>query len=125
MFLSKKKKIMHTSVNPKFSIYKNGMLGVLHYTDMLALYPKHIFLHHLFNVISFFSGIAPSIYTQGLKQYPCSYCGKIFYWRSHLTRHERIHTGEKPYSCERCGLSFTCKHHLKNHSAFSCFPKTE
>ena len=37
--------------------------------------------------------------SQSLK---CSYCAKIFKYRSDLERHERIDTGAKPFSCSLC-----------------------
>ncbi|CAD7689296.1 unnamed protein product [Nyctereutes procyonoides] len=34
-------------------------------------------------------------------------CGRGFNDRSHLSRHQRTHTGENPYVCRECGRGFT------------------
>ncbi|XP_044278600.1 zinc finger protein 436-like isoform X7 [Varanus komodoensis] len=49
------------------------------------------------------------------KRYTCKECGKSFSQKTHITCHQRTHTGEKPYHCPQCGKSFSQKIHLTRH----------
>ncbi|XP_060656944.1 zinc finger protein OZF-like [Drosophila nasuta] len=49
------------------------------------------------------------------KNYPCTYCDRIFNQPSLCKQHELIHTGEKPHECENCGRHFRQKAALRTH----------
>ncbi|XP_019333404.1 zinc finger protein 250-like isoform X5 [Alligator mississippiensis] len=57
-----------------------------------------------------------SIHT-GEKFHACPDCGKSFRLRHYLTLHQRIHTGEKPYTCPECKKSFRLRYDLTRHQS--------
>nr|XP_019612023.1 PREDICTED: zinc finger protein 500 [Rhinolophus sinicus]XP_019612024.1 PREDICTED: zinc finger protein 500 [Rhinolophus sinicus]XP_019612025.1 PREDICTED: zinc finger protein 500 [Rhinolophus sinicus]XP_019612026.1 PREDICTED: zinc finger protein 500 [Rhinolophus sinicus] len=51
----------------------------------------------------------------GERPYQCLVCGKGFSDRSNFSAHQRIHTGEKPYRCAECGKRFSQSSSLVTH----------
>ena len=47
--------------------------------------------------------------------FQCSTCQKSFTQKSHLTVHQRIHSGAKPHMCSICGKQFSVKSNMKKH----------
>ncbi|GBM43234.1 Zinc finger protein 45 [Araneus ventricosus] len=52
------------------------------------------------------------------KQYRCTFCAKVFNYKSKYEEHMRVHTGERPFKCSLCPKLFKCKKSLKYHSEF-------
>ncbi|GBN39870.1 Histone-lysine N-methyltransferase PRDM9 [Araneus ventricosus] len=55
------------------------------------------------------------------KPHVCGVCGKGFFYRGNLKRHEMIHNPENPHTCDVCGKTFNSKGHLRSHN-FTHFP---
>ncbi|CAG2239049.1 KRAB [Mytilus edulis] len=49
------------------------------------------------------------------KNVSCEYCGKLFWCKSELDKHLRVHTNERPYLCHICSSSFKTAGNLRNH----------
>eukprot|EP00049_Salpingoeca_infusionum_P016035 m.321427 g.321427 ORF g.321427 m.321427 type:complete len:640 (+) comp15996_c1_seq27:294-2213(+) len=48
-------------------------------------------------------------------KHTCSFCGKRFSTQAHVTRHERVHTGEQPFPCPHCPKRFNQQGNLNVH----------
>lgn len=49
------------------------------------------------------------------KTFKCNVCGKAFKRKSHLTRHQILHTGQKPFACQLCDERFTRSENRARH----------
>lgn len=50
-----------------------------------------------------------------VKPFPCTLCEKSFSRKDKLKDHQSVHTGEKPFSCNICNKTFTKKYHMRRH----------
>ena len=49
------------------------------------------------------------------RKFFCTECPKMFFRKSHIENHMRIHTGEKPYTCGVCLRQFRQDVQLRTH----------
>ena len=50
-----------------------------------------------------------------IASYKCSFCAKVFSYKSSWKRHLHIHTGEKPFKCNFCDYRSSQMCHVKTH----------
>jgi len=81
------------------------------------------FYHLKFQCVLFFQSIGVHVCEHDQQEmshsskrsHVCTFCGKSFNRKQHLTDHTRMHTQERPYTCDLCKKSFSRKGYLKIH----------
>ncbi|OWK06544.1 hypothetical protein Celaphus_00012427 [Cervus elaphus hippelaphus] len=51
----------------------------------------------------------------GSRPHACAVCARSFSSKTNLVRHQAVHTGSRPFPCPQCGKSFSRKTHLVRH----------